>query len=228
MPVEVDAKESYKRVEKLARESGASLFGVADVRQLKSEFRLPAQSTQGMDRGISIGVRLSKGILETIEDRPTKLYYHHYRQVNSLLDQIALKVASFIQEDGYRALPIPASQIIDWERQRGHLSHKKVARVSGLGWMGRNNLLVSPEFGAQVRLVTILTDMELPCGRPLERDCDNCKACLTVCPAGAIKESQVEFDYRRCFEKLREFRNQGLVGQFVCGVCVKACSGNSS
>jgi epoxyqueuosine reductase QueG len=125
------------------------------------------------------------------------------------------------------ALPIPASQIIDWERQQAHLSHKKIGRLAGLGWIGRNNLLVNPEFGAQFRLVTVLTNMPLKPDKPLESDCGECRRCLSCCPAAAIKEKQEDFDHKACFNKLKEFRRSGIVSQFICGVCVKACRGSA-
>ena len=104
-----------------------------------------------------------------IEDHPTALYLHHYRQANYILDQIAFRVAALIQRSGGQALPIAASQIVDWEHQRGHLSHKALAHAAGLGWLGRNNLLVHPQFGARVRLVSILTDLPLQVDRPLDK-----------------------------------------------------------
>jgi epoxyqueuosine reductase QueG len=103
------------------------------------------------------------------------------------------------------------------------VSHKHVGRAAGLGWFGRNNLLVNPGLGARFRLVTILTDMPLEPARPLDDGCTTCRACAAVCPAGAIKESRDEFDHRACFEKLKEFQKLRLVSQLICGVCVKAC-----
>jgi len=50
-----------------------------------------------------------------------------------LLDQIGLKLTGLLQRNGYRALPIPASQIVDWDTQRAHVSHKRVAELAGLG-----------------------------------------------------------------------------------------------
>jgi len=161
----------------------------------------------------------------TVQDYPTALYLHHYRQVNFLLDRAALLTAGFIQDRGFQALPIAASQIIDWDNQKAHVSHKKVGELAGLGWLGRNNLLIHPEFGSQIRLVTILTDMPLAAGAPLDTDCGECRRCAAACPAHAIKDAKDEFDHRACFEQLKEFRRRGLVGQFICGVCVKACPG---
>jgi len=163
--------------------------------------------------------------LDTIKDEPNALYFHHYRQVNFFLDRGAFLVSSFIQQQGFDALPIAASQVIDWEKQIGHVSHKKVAQLAGLGWIGRNNLLVNKESGSRFRLVTILTDMPLECGTPVPFSCGDCTRCVSVCPAGAIENDPKDFKHLACFEKLKEFRKRGLVGQYICGVCVKACPG---
>ena len=219
-------KSFSKGVEKYAFDRGADLFGIANIGDIKKEFCFSNETLKGLDYAISMGLRLSDPILEEIVDSPTKIYYHHYRQANMALDQLAFKVAGFVQAEGYNALPVPASQILDWERQNSHLSHKKIAKLAGLGFIGRNNLLVNPGFGARIRLVSILTDMPLETDEPLKRDCGDCKACIEVCPAGAIKENKDDFDHIKCYEKLKEFRNKRIVGQFICGVCVKACRGS--
>jgi epoxyqueuosine reductase QueG len=217
--------ENYQQLGKLATGLGFHLFGVADVRAARSEFIFPPELVAGLDYGIALGFRLQEHVLEEIQDHPTYLYFNHYRQVNNFLDQSALKIAAFIQERGYKVLPIATSQVVDWEKQRGHLSHKKIAALAGLGWIGRNNLLVNPRFGAQLRLVTLLTDWPLKTDKPLAGDCGTCAACLSVCPAGSIRKSVEEFDHLACFTKLKEFQKQGYVPQSVCGICVKACRG---
>ena len=221
-----EKESNYHTLKDWVSKQGISLVGVADVKLLRKDFlQLPELAINSFDSGISLVVRLSDAILSGITDRPTQLYFHHYRQANFLLDRVAFNLAQLIQQRGYGALPIPASQIIDWEHQKGHLSHKKVALEAGLGWTGRNNLLVNPTFGARIRLVTILTDLPLPHGHPLDDDCHGCKKCLQLCPAGAIKEKQKDFDHLACFEQLRLFRKRDHIGQYICGVCVKACNG---
>ncbi len=216
-------KTNYQRLKDLAMDNGASLFGVADITPLRKDFYLPSRGLFPL--AISLAFRLSDPIIEELEDRPTLLYYHHYKQANYFLDRLALILSSHIQNEGWRTIPIPASQTIDWERQLGHLSHKKVAQRAGLGWIGRSNLLVTPQYGARVRLVTILTDMPLPPDSPSAGSCGSCRDCLSTCPVGAIKENQEDFDHIKCFEKLRQFRKFGYVGQYICGLCVKACKG---
>jgi epoxyqueuosine reductase QueG len=220
-----DGKNNYDKLKEFSRELDFSLFGVADISDVKHKFNLPKLSIEIFSWGISLGKRLLNAVIEEIEDRPTSLYFHHYRQLNFFLDRGAFLLASKIQDRGYQALPIPASQIIDWEKQQSHVSHKLVGSLAGLGWIGRNNLLVNPDIGSRFRLVTLLTDMPLVADKPLDRDCGSCRACISVCPAKAIHENVTDFDHWGCFDKLKEFRNSGVVGQYICGVCVKACPG---
>jgi epoxyqueuosine reductase len=223
VPQEFNNRESLSAY---VRDLGIDFLGVADITEVRDEFLLEADLKGQFDRALSLGRRLLASVLDDVRDSPTALYMHHYRQVNYLLDRAALLVAGSIQALGYRALSIAASQIIDWERQRAHVSHKKVGQLAGLGWLGRNNLLINPDCGAQFRLVTVLTDMPLEPGAPLADGCGDCRRCAASCPAAAIKETREAFDHIACFEKLKEFRRAGLVSQYICGICVRACSGS--
>ena len=223
-----DSDLTQEQLKKLILDLGADLYGVADMTNVETDdFLIDAKLLTKFPFAISIAKKLSKAILEEIIDHPTKLYFHHYRTINMFLDQLATRIASEIEKAGYLALPIPASQIVDWQNQKAHLSHKRIAEVAGLGWIGRNNLLVTPEYGAQIRLVTILTDMPLSAvSGQRSAECDDCFECIKVCPAQAIKERKQDFDHIKCFEKLKEFQKKGYSSQYICGVCVKACKGN--
>ena len=217
-------EKNYQDLNAFSVSNGASILSVADSRKLKEGFSyLPNEVIKKLDYGISIGFRLSDSIIEGIIDRPTQIYFHHYKQVNYFLDRLALQVTAFIQKLGHEALPIPASQVIDREKQIGHLSHKKVAIQAGLGWLGRNNLVVNPEFGARIRFVTVLADLPLRVDRPLTMDCGTCEKCLNVCPADAIKENPEDFDHLDCYKQLELFRRTCNIGHHICGICVKAC-----
>lgn len=216
--------DNYSKLKKLVLQNGAVLFGVADADKIKSPVYLEKNIVKGLPYAISIAVKVSSKILDEIEDHPTKLYFHHYRALNQMLDQIALIVSSVIESKNFNALPVPASQIIDWEKQLGAVSHKEIAYLAGLGWIGRNNLLVNKLFGSQIRFVTIFTDMPLKLDKPIKDDCSGCIACIKECPANAIKSDKKDFDHLSCFEKLKEFRSKRYTDQFICGVCVKVCS----
>jgi epoxyqueuosine reductase QueG len=223
----MDKNKNYTGLKKYCQSLGADLFGVADVSKIKEDFVLSKELVKKVDFAVVLGARLSGAILSEVSQAPTRLYFHHYRTVNAFLDQAALKLANYIQKKGYLALPVPASQILDWEKQTAHLSHKKIGLLAGIGWIGRNNLLVNKDLGSQFRLVTILTDMPLRQDKPEQQNCGQCKACMIVCPANAIKENPSDFNHQKCFSKLKEFQKQRLVDQYVCGVCVNACSGNN-
>ncbi len=222
----MDKKKNYLSLKKFCLNLGIDLFGVADISEIKSKFSLSEKSLQNLDKAVCLGMRLSTSVLEEIADAPTRLYFHHYRTANVFLDQAAIRIANFIQAKGYSALPIPASQILDWENQRAHLSHKEIAVSAGLGWIGRNNLLVNKLLGSQLRLASILTDMPLALDKKTKDSCGACRICVTTCPASAIKENSSDFDHIKCFEKLKEFQKKRLVDQYICGVCVNACRGN--
>jgi epoxyqueuosine reductase len=215
----------HERLEREARDLGAAVFGVADLALLRRCETDPLQRVPGAyTRAIVAGIRLQAGVLEDVVDRPTPLYFHHYRQVNNQLDRIGLRLADTLQNAGYRALPVPASQVIEREPMRAHVSHKHLAWAAGLGYRGRNNLLVHDRYGAQVRYVSVLTDLALVAGVPCEGTCGACRACVAACPAAAIQDDPAAFDLGACYAKLTEFTRLPFIGQHICGVCVKACS----
>lgn len=219
----MDKKNNYLSLEKFSKSCGADLFGVAGIGQVKNEFVLSKELLEKLDFGVSLGVSLSQAVLEEIRDAPTRLYFHHYRALNMFLDQLAIRVTNYIQKKGFLSLPIPASQIVNWEKQTAHLAHKKIGVLAGLGWIGRNNLLVNNTLGSQFRLVTILTNLPLKTDKPIKEGCGSCRFCVEACPAGAITEDSASFDHHVCFEKLKDFQKQRLVEQYICGVCVNAC-----
>ncbi len=219
----MDKNKNYSSLKKFCQNSGIDLFGVAGISEIKKDFMLSQEVLEKLDKAVCLGVRLSGGILAEVMEAPTRLYFHHYRTANAFLDQVAFKVCNYIQNEGYLCLPIPASIILDWQNQKAHLSHKKLGVLAGLGWIGRNNLLVNKKLGSQFRLASVLTDMPLEIDKPAKENCGECKACIKACPAQAIKEDPADFDHIRCFEKLKEFQKQRLADQYICGVCVNAC-----
>ncbi len=214
----------YDELKGIAIFSGATVFGAGRIDDLRPHFdALPLDQTDGLSYGISIGVRVSDSVLNGILTGPSRHYLHHYKMLNLLLDQCALKISLAIQGRGYNALPIPASQIIDWEKQTAHLSHKMIALRAGIGWIGKNNLLVHPEFGSKIRLATVLTDILLKTDTLVERDCADCKRCIETCPVSAIGETHRQWNKTACLEKLKYFAKAHNVGQYICGLCVKVC-----
>lgn len=207
-------------------ELDADVFGMGDMSLYEKELvGLDSSTKERLPFAVSFGLVLSKGVLDTVLDGPNPLYLHHYRQLNYRLDMAGYLLSKEIEKKGHRALSFAASQVIDWQNQKGHISHKHIGVVSGIGWIGRNNLLIHSVFGAHVRYNTVLTDMPLAPGRPLTRDCGECRACIDKCPAGAIKDTQSLFDHQGCYNMLTQFKNKRNLGHHICGICIEACKG---
>jgi len=222
-----DPRRNYEFLKEVALGEGVTLFGVADVRALRETFHADLQPVAAdLLYGIALGKRLSNAVMDALVDGPTQLYLSHYRQVNWLLDRVALRLADLIEARGFRAVPIPASQLVDWESLRGHVCHRTVAYYAGHGWFGRNNLIVNPRYGARVRYATVLTNFPLAADEPSTQDCGDCWACVSVCPAGAIQTSARDFVRAACAEQTQAFSKARHLGQRICGLCIRACPGS--
>jgi len=221
-------QEFRTELEQYARTQGIDVFGVANLCGLGIPHHHSIDRLlDRFPRAVSIGVRLPKAVLDDIEDAPTILYAHAYKTANWVLDQTGLRIAGRIQSYGYGAAPIAASQTVDWERQLGHLSHRAVAQLAGIGSQGYSGLTIHPLYGAQVRYATILTDIPLRTDTPAEpvcRWCTTCGACITACPAQAIRPDH--FDRDACIAQLTRFSKIQGVGKHICGICVKVCQGH--
>jgi epoxyqueuosine reductase len=212
---------------------GADLVGIADVEPLRALKLNPPDLLDGFVRAVSIAVQLPVSVFETISDRPTPIYGTAYQTANRMLDELAFRTSVALQKQGFRSLPVPASQVLDEEEWTGAITHKAVARMAGLGWQGKNLLLITPQYGSRVRLVTVLTEAPLTVDRPLKNRCGNCMACRDACPAGAIKgvntmghykDRDEALHFERCMERLTgEYAKLPHIGAAICGICIKVC-----
>lgn len=211
----------------LAKNYGASLVGFCQLNPA------PLVSQKQLTFAISIAVKLPDAILQTIDGAPSFMYFQNYRAANALLDQIALRLSAFLEENGYAAFPIAASQSLGKNNPyRGVFPHKTAAVLSGLGFVGKSGLFLSEKYGSKVRLATILTNLPLQAELPIiENGCGNCTLCQKACPAGAIfgtlptTDGERNFDPEKCSHYMKEhFQDVGRGS--VCGVCIKVCPKN--
>ena len=193
----------------------------------------PIKGQENLRYAFSFAVKLADSVLKTVQDGPSYAYFQHYRAANALLDGIAFRLAEKLEEKGYNAFPVAASQSQGkLNPYAGVYPHKTAAVLAGLGFVGKSGLFLSTEYGSKVRLATVLTDMPLKATRPIiENGCGECTACMKACPAGAIfgglprTDGERNFDAEKCSAYMKKhFQDVGRGS--VCGICVKVCPKN--
>ena len=113
------------------------------------------------------------------------------------------------------------------------LLERRYGQLAGLGWIGKNTMLIHPTFGSWFFLTALATTEELVYDRPFEKDlCGECRACLEACPTGALMAPH-RLDARKCLSYLTIERPRmagvdarAAGGPYGCDVCQEACPWN--
>jgi epoxyqueuosine reductase len=167
--------------------------------------------------------------LPITESAPSQLGREQYTITNELLDEAAYRLAAFLNRHGHAAINICRdgygdSEIL-LEKPAAIFSHAWAGHYAGLGRIGWNHTLLTREYGPRLRLVSVLTALELP-GDPLltEELCTRCLLCQKICPAQAFSGDRQarygEMDKTACTSNGRRLRT---AFRNPCGFCVKVC-----
>ena len=233
--------EGFEGIAASARHLGADFFGVADLTPPHVLAHVVSQSgEQGLaqyGRAVSIGIAQAGGIVDFLPkalqaDDPVVAYLYESHIYNILvprLDAIALHVASILQRQGHRVIPVPGRLSEGRLPHSGFLSHKLAAHLAGLGWIGKSCLLVTPQVGPRVMWATVLTTAPLQAGEPMEERCGACRECVDICPAEAFTgrtfvESEPR-EARMSAERCHAFRDERakVLGRRTCSMCLYIC-----
>jgi epoxyqueuosine reductase QueG len=109
-----------------------------------------------------------------------------------LLDDISIQITAAIESKGYKAIPIPSDEPYEYsdsenKHGRGILSLKHLAKLSGIGWIGKNTLLINKKYGNRLYLGAVITNAELIEDDLVSDLCpENCNICLKSCPKSAL------------------------------------------
>jgi epoxyqueuosine reductase len=190
---------------------GATLVGVGDVTKALSK------EIVHLNRGIAIAVNRSL-TKETVDQ----------------LVRLQTLTEGWLRAKGHRSLSIPP----DSDRRKDKLitklyklfCHKTAATCSGLGWIGKNGLIINEKYGSKLTWATVLTDAPLGADRPyVSSRCGDCDLCVRHCPSGAL---QGRLWSRRnplreivSYDKCRSLKSgrTSLKGKPNCGFCVTVC-----
>jgi len=187
--------ERGAQIIKKAREMGATMAGIASVELLKSS---PSHQILNTKSGLEIkdftGIRWPQDAKSALiiavshpEDKPELDWWDtNSSPGNSILIRISGEISVFIQDEfGIKTYKMPYSV------ERGGIYLKDAAVLAGLGCIGRNNILITPELGPRVRLRAMLLSEELAPTGPMYFDpCDGCEEyCRKACPQNAFAES---------------------------------------
>lgn len=186
-----------------------------------------------MAYGIAFAIKIKPSIISGINGGPTKEYYEEYNKINKTLDYIAVSCVKYIKTQGYSAIGQTSTYVTSNDNLTTPLPHKTVATRAGLGWIGKNALLITPEYGSAIRISSVLTDMPLITGSPIdESKCGRCNKCVEACPASAIKGMLWNVNVAReellnpfkCRQKARELLNKEIgIESAICGKCIEVC-----
>lgn len=212
-------------LEGLLKAGGADLVGFGG---------LGALSAGSWTRCVALAVRLPTSTLRGISEGPTYDYYEQYHALNAKLDRLAGLAASYIMERGFQALAQTTTAVVVSAGYQTPFPHKTCATRSGLGWIGKSALLVTPEFGPAVRLSSVLTDAPFDrLGAPVDDSrCGGCTRCQDHCPGGAIHGAlwdvhvgrEALVDVEACRKAARALAWERVGKEItLCGKCIEVC-----
>ncbi len=190
---------------------GATLVGVGDVTQ--------ALTSEIIHLNRAVAIAINRGLGENTSERLIRL-----QDITE----------SWLRERGYRYLSIPP----DSDRRKGKFisrlyrlfSHKTAATCSGLGWVGKNGLVINSLYGSKLSWASVLTNAPFIVDKPINRSkCGNCDLCVRYCPSGAltgrewsIEDPYIEIvKYDRC--RVLKRSRRVLEDRPNCGLCITIC-----
>jgi len=219
-----------EHIREKAFELGAELVGFAPVSRWREEGGLPEQyHPDRIWHKARTVISLALPVwLPVVETQPSAWGRDQYGIVNSLLDEIAYRLAAFLNRCGIASINIGRDGYGDIDalirKPAAAFSHVWAAHYAGIGKVGWNHTLLTRQYGPRVRLVSLLSSIETE-GDPLidEELCLRCFLCREICPVDAFsgrKETYAAMDRVTCATNSKRLRSSF---RNPCGFCIKVC-----
>ncbi len=194
-------------VKTMMKDRGIDLVAVADAATLLLADP-PRPATALMPTARSVIVMAVAHSLGAVYAPDIMLWTRNKMQTSRRLDDTAEAVGRHLEAAGFLSLPVSADKPVEIHKRHpdtgekfaqtkvlGHLSLKHAAVSCGLGEIGANNLLLTPEYGPHQRLGGIITEAPLAADPPRELNlCKKCGKCAQACPSGALKKDRYDVD----------------------------------
>jgi len=148
------------------------------------------------------------------------IYAGWYTYLNNSLDKASSLIAEEISGIAISATTTGlASQLTHVSQYfPGVVSHRVHAEKTGIGWRGKNSLIVNPRYSCMIRLSGVITDTPLIHTPSIKEGCGDCTSCEDACTF--LKHRDRLDDYR---EQCRVYLDNLVLDDEVCGKCIKAC-----
>jgi epoxyqueuosine reductase len=180
-----------QKIKAKARELGADLVGIADGAAID------ASHITALDAGrvIVLAKRLNEGVARINRWNDRHKYYNDELALTHL-EETSLELVYWLEDCGYPALIVPPTHVDPAQYRdnpREHLSTllslPHAAVEAGLGTLGLNLQLLTPEYGPRVLLTAVLSSVDVECDQPMSQALcrgPSCGRCLKTCPADAV------------------------------------------
>jgi epoxyqueuosine reductase QueG len=167
----------------------------------------------------AIDAKLTDG---AVDKTTWNIYARDYKTLNKALDTVAREIAQ--RFGGIVIPPVTGESVKKVEDYYGKtVSHRIVAEHAGLGWRGKNELLVNEKLSCALRFSSIITCLPLPHGQKLNTSCKDCTACIDACTI-LTNKNKLQNYRANCLQQITKL---GLEAD-VCGTCIKACYRHST
>lgn len=186
-----------KDLKQMILSCGADVCGIANIDRFANtpEGFSPKDIYDGCRSVLVFGVALPKGLTKV----DSRLIYGHFNNfLCHQVDEIAIRGAKILENDySAVAIPMPCDSPYEfWEEEnmigRGLISMKHAAALSGIGEIGKNSLLINPQYGNLLTIGAILTNLDLKSDERCKTLCiSGCTKCIDACPVHAIEPETV-------------------------------------